>query len=68
MVADHLPTPYQEPHDSATPSPAVLIVEDVEQAARELRAFHKANHRAILFHLREASAAWAKYRLIMGMI
>ena len=39
----------------------VRIVEDVAQAARELRAEHEAHHRTTQFHLRGLSAAGVRY-------
>ncbi len=64
MSARHPSQSYQDPTDSTTPQPTVLIVEDVAQAAKELRAKHEADHRAIQFHLRGLSAALGRYALI----
>ena len=65
MVADHLPLPYQDPPDSTTPHQNVLIVEDVEQAARELRAQHEADRRIGQFHGRRFITEMVRANLII---
>ena len=61
-------SPYQDSQDSTTPQPSVLIVEDVEAAARELRAEHEANNREIRYHLRQAQAALATTHMVIDIM
>ena len=54
-------SPYQDPSDSTTPQPSVLIVDDVEAAVKERLALDDADRREGQFYAKMFQSALAEY-------